>query len=82
METIRRLGIPLGIIAAALLILLFNPWLEIDEGPLRQAMTIGFWVASSSFLAPCFGSFGSTSETINARRFESGDQASADTSAS
>ena len=34
METIRRLGIPLGVIATALLILLFNPWVAIDEGPL------------------------------------------------
>jgi len=30
-------AVPLGIIATALLILLFNPWLEIDEGPLERA---------------------------------------------
>jgi thiosulfate dehydrogenase [quinone] large subunit len=54
METIRRLGIPLGIIATALLILLFNPWLEIDEGPLRQAMTIGFWVSFIALLVVLF----------------------------
>ena len=54
METIRRLGIPLGIIATALLILLFNPWVAIDEGPLRQAMTIGFWVSFIALLVVLF----------------------------
>ena len=54
METIRRLGIPLGVIAAVLLILLFNPWVAIDEGPLRQAMTIGFWVSFIALLVVLF----------------------------
>ena len=54
METIRRLGIPLGIIATALLILLFNPWLAIEDGPLRQAMTVGFWVSFILLLVVLF----------------------------
>jgi len=49
MSTLRSLAVPLGLISAALLFLLVNPWITTEAGsPVNQAITIGFWV---SFLA-------------------------------
>ena len=49
MSTLRSLAVPLGLISAALLFLLVNPWITTEAGStVNQAITIGFWV---SFLA-------------------------------
>src|SRR4029079_7618678 len=45
MAELRRMAVPIGIVAAVLLILLFNPWLNIEEGTLRQVLTVGFWAS-------------------------------------
>jgi thiosulfate dehydrogenase [quinone] large subunit len=54
MTALRRLAIPLGIVAAVLLVALFNPWVVIEEGTLRQALTIGFWASFLLLLLALF----------------------------
>jgi thiosulfate dehydrogenase (quinone) large subunit len=54
MMTTRRLAVPLGIVAAALLVVLFNPWVEVEEGSLRQVLTIAFWVSFIALLVVLF----------------------------
>ena len=53
MSALRRLAVPLGIAAAALLFLLVNPWLVID-GTVRQVVTIAFWVTFVVLLIALF----------------------------
>src|SRR5689334_6465660 len=50
----RRSAIPIGILTAALAIILFNPWFEVDEGVLRQALTVGFWASFVALLIVLF----------------------------
>ena len=45
MSMLRRWAIPIGVIAAVLLIYLVNPWVEPDE-TLRPVVTVAFWIAS------------------------------------
>ena len=43
MSTLRRLAVPIGVVAAILLILLANPWFKV-EGDLRTLVTWAFWI--------------------------------------
>jgi thiosulfate dehydrogenase [quinone] large subunit len=54
MSRLRALAVPIGAIAAILLFLLVNPWLELEDGTLRQAVTVGFWVAFIVLLLALF----------------------------
>ena len=55
MAALRRMVVPIGIVAAALLVLLFNPWLVIEEGTaLRQVLTVAFWVTFIVLLVALF----------------------------
>ena len=54
MSALRRLAVPIGILAAVLLALLFNPWLVVEEGPVRQALTVAFWVSFLILLVALF----------------------------
>jgi thiosulfate dehydrogenase [quinone] large subunit len=54
MAGLRRLAVPIGIVAAVLLVALFNPWVPIEQGTLRQALTIGFWVSFVILLVALF----------------------------
>lgn len=55
MSMLRGLAIPIGAVTAILLFLLFNPWLVIEEGSaLRQALTVGFWIAFIVLLVALF----------------------------
>jgi thiosulfate dehydrogenase (quinone) large subunit len=55
MSALRRLAIPIGILAAVLLALLFNPWVVIDEGSsLRLILTLGFWASFIVLLVALF----------------------------
>ena len=53
MSALRRLALPLGIVAAVLLFLLVNPWLVID-GSVRQIVTVAFWVTFIVLLIALF----------------------------
>jgi thiosulfate dehydrogenase [quinone] large subunit len=53
MSSLRSLAVPLGVLAAALLILLINPWFPI-EGTLNQVVTVAFWVVSIVLLLALF----------------------------
>jgi thiosulfate dehydrogenase [quinone] large subunit len=50
---LRGLAIPIGIVAAILLVLLFNPWVVI-EGDLNRILTILFWVTFIVLLVALF----------------------------
>jgi thiosulfate dehydrogenase (quinone) large subunit len=55
MAALRRVAVPIGILAAVLLVLLFNPWVVIEEGStLRMALTVAFWVAFLLLLLALF----------------------------
>jgi thiosulfate dehydrogenase (quinone) large subunit len=55
MSMLRGLAIPIGVVAAVLLFLLFNPWLKIDEGTtLRQILTAAFWIVFVVLLVALF----------------------------
>lgn len=55
MSMLRGLAIPIGVVAAVLLFLLFNPWLKIDEGTtLRQVLTAAFWIVFLVLLVALF----------------------------
>ena len=53
MSMLRGLAIPIGIVAAILLVLLFNPWVVI-EGDLNRILTILFWVTFVVLLVALF----------------------------
>ena len=54
MSALRRMAVPIGIVAAVLLALLFNPWLVVEDGPLRQAITVAFWISFLILLVALF----------------------------
>ncbi len=55
MSALRRLAVPIGVLAAILLVILFNPWFVVEEGtPLRTALTIAFWVTFVVLLVALF----------------------------
>lgn len=53
MRLLRRLAIPIGVLAAVLLAYLVNPWLQ-PEGSLRQLVTYSFWVLSVLLVVALF----------------------------
>jgi len=50
---LRGLAVPIGVIAAVLLVLLFNPWVVI-EGDIRIVLTVAFWVVFVVLLVALF----------------------------
>ena len=55
MGGLRRLAVPIGIVAAVLLVALFNPWVTVDEGTtLRDVLTIAFWVSFTLLLVALY----------------------------
>lgn len=54
MSTLRNLAVPIGAIAAVLLFLLVNPWLVLEEGAIRQVVTVAFWIAFIVLLIALF----------------------------
>ncbi len=54
MATLRGLAMPIGVVAAVLLVLLFNPWVVIDEGPIRVVLTVAFWISFIILLIALF----------------------------
>jgi thiosulfate dehydrogenase (quinone) large subunit len=52
-STLRRFATPIGILAAVLLFLLVNPWVEVPAD-LRTIVTVGFWVLFVSLLVILF----------------------------
>jgi thiosulfate dehydrogenase [quinone] large subunit len=53
MSMLRRWAIPIGVVAAVLLVYLENPWLNPD-GALRSVVTVAFWVASIVLVVALF----------------------------
>lgn len=53
MAMLRGLAVPIGVIAAVLLVLLFNPWFVI-EGDIRTVVTVAFWIVFIVLLAALF----------------------------
>lgn len=53
MSMLRGWAVPIGAIAALLLIYLVNPWLQPD-GALRQIVTVAFWAASIALAIALF----------------------------
>ena len=53
MATLRGLAMPIGVIAAVLLVLLFNPWVVI-EGDIRIVLTVAFWLSFIILLIALF----------------------------
>ena len=54
MSILRGLAVPIGAVATILLFILFNPWLVVEEGPLRQVLTVAFWVSFIVLLIALF----------------------------
>jgi thiosulfate dehydrogenase (quinone) large subunit len=54
MAMLRGLAVPIGVVAAILLFLLVNPWFVLEEGTIRQIVTISFWVAFIVLLVALF----------------------------
>jgi hypothetical protein len=53
MSMLRRLAIPIGVVAAVLLIYLENPWV-FPEGGLRDIVTVAFWILSIVLILALF----------------------------
>jgi thiosulfate dehydrogenase [quinone] large subunit len=53
MSALRRLALPIGVIAAILLVILFNPWVAIDES-IRPLVTVAFWISFIVLLVALF----------------------------
>ena len=53
MSTLRRMAVPIGVVAAVLLFLLFNPWFPV-EGDIRTVMTWAFWISFIVLLIALF----------------------------
>jgi thiosulfate dehydrogenase [quinone] large subunit len=53
MSMLRGLAVPIGIVAAILLFLLFNPWIVIG-GDLNRILTIAFWITFIVLLIALF----------------------------
>lgn len=54
MAMLRGLAVPLGVVAAVLLFLLVNPWFELEQGTIRQVVTVGFWASFLLLLLALF----------------------------
>jgi thiosulfate dehydrogenase [quinone] large subunit len=54
MSMLRGLAIPIGAIAAILLVLLFNPWVVIEDATLRPILTVAFWITFIVLLVALF----------------------------
>jgi thiosulfate dehydrogenase [quinone] large subunit len=54
MSILRGLAIPIGAIAAILLVLLFNPWVVIEDATLRPILTVAFWITFIVLLIALF----------------------------
>jgi thiosulfate dehydrogenase (quinone) large subunit len=52
-STLRRMAVPIGVVSAILLFLLFNPWFPI-EGDIRTVVTWGFWISFGVLLVALF----------------------------
>jgi thiosulfate dehydrogenase (quinone) large subunit len=52
-STLRRMAVPIGVVAAVLLFLLFNPWFPV-EGDIRTVMTWAFWISFIVLLIALF----------------------------
>src|SRR5689334_7721918 len=50
----RRIAVGIAIVAAALAVILFNPWIEVEEGTLRQVLTVAFWISFMALLVALF----------------------------
>ncbi len=53
MSTLRRMAVPIGVVSAILLFLLFNPWFPV-EGDIRTVMTWAFWISFIVLLIALF----------------------------
>lgn len=55
MSALRRMAVPIGVVAAVLLVLLFNPWVVIEEGStIRAVLTVAFWIVFLLLLVALF----------------------------
>jgi thiosulfate dehydrogenase [quinone] large subunit len=54
MSMLRGLAVPIGIVAAVLLFILVNPWLVLEEGSIRQVVTVAFWLSFILLLIALF----------------------------
>jgi thiosulfate dehydrogenase (quinone) large subunit len=52
-STLRRMAVPIGVLAAVLLFLLFNPWFPV-EGTVNQIVTVAFWISFIVLLIALF----------------------------
>jgi thiosulfate dehydrogenase [quinone] large subunit len=59
MSMLRRWTVPIGVLAALLLLALVNPWFEV-EGTVRTVATIGFWALFLILLVVLFMDRGTT----------------------
>jgi thiosulfate dehydrogenase (quinone) large subunit len=53
-DNVRQIATPIGIIAAVLLFLIVNPWFELPEGIVSQAVTVAFWITFIVLLVVLF----------------------------
>lgn len=53
--SLRTLAMPVGIVAAVLLIYMENPWIEPPEGIVSQVVTVGFWILLVALVVILFG---------------------------
>jgi thiosulfate dehydrogenase [quinone] large subunit len=54
MDRIRGLAVPVGVVAAALLFYMENPWIRPPDGIVSQVVTVGFWVLAAVLLIILF----------------------------
>jgi thiosulfate dehydrogenase [quinone] large subunit len=54
MTTLRQSAIVLGAIAAILIFLLVNPWIVVEDGTLRQVLSVAFWIVFGVLLILLF----------------------------
>ena len=54
MSQLRSLAVPVGVICAALLFYMENPWIAPPEGIVSQIVTVGFWVLALLLLIIVF----------------------------
>lgn len=53
--SLRNLAMPVGILAAVLLIYMENPWISPPEGVVSQVVTVGFWILCVLLVLILFG---------------------------
>jgi len=54
MSSLRRLAVPIGALAALLLLYMENPWIRPPEGIVSQLVTVGFWVLAIALIVILF----------------------------